>query len=82
LLLILDQCNLSLAAEPSGGVTLRVTEIEGLPNTTLLIPVVRDSATQLYDGMGSFLEKTKVYGLDDMRREAHAGPSKPATGTT
>lgn len=69
LLLILDNCNVAIAAEPSGGVTIRLNGIEGLPNTTLLIPIAREAAVELHTGMGNFLQKTKVYGLDDLQKE-------------
>jgi hypothetical protein len=66
---------LSLAAEPSGGVTLKISAIEGLPGTDVLIPIVRDSALQLHEGMGEFLEKTKVFTPEEMRKEARrVGP--------
>jgi hypothetical protein len=78
---VLDSCNLALASEPSGGVTIRIAEIEGLPNTTVLIPIVRDSATELYDGMGKFLKKAEVFDMGDMRKETH-GPGEPATPAT
>ena len=79
MLLILDSCNLALASEPSGGVTIRVSGIEGLPNTTLLIPIVKDSADQLYAGMGEFLGRAKVFTQTDLRKEAqsHGNPISP-----
>jgi hypothetical protein len=71
LLVVLDTCSLSLGAEPSGGITIQVKDIEGLPGTTLLLPVVRESAEQLYEGMGKYLDKMKVFTPSDMRQEVH-----------
>jgi len=73
LLVIWENCRLSLAAEPSGGVTIRVTEIEGLPGQTILIPIVRESAMELKDGMEQFINKTEVFTPAQMRRETASG---------
>ena len=66
MLLVLDTCSIALAGEPSGGVTIRVNQIEGLPGTTLLIPIIKESAEQLYEGMGKELHKPKIYVPEDV----------------
>jgi hypothetical protein len=57
--------------EPSGGVTIQVKGIDGLPGVSLLIPIVKDSADEFYSAMGEFLTKTKVFTNADMKKETH-----------
>jgi hypothetical protein len=56
-----------LGPEPSGGFTLRISNIEGLKDTTLILPVAKESAHQIHAGMGKILHKVPTFGVDDMK---------------
>lgn len=50
MLLVIDTCNIGLGAEPGGGITLKIENIEGLPGVALLLPIVKESAEKLIKG--------------------------------
>lgn len=50
MILIIDTCNIGLAGEPSGGITLKMEDIEGLPGTTILLPIHKTAAEGLVKG--------------------------------
>jgi hypothetical protein len=68
LLLVLDPCSLALAPEPTGGVVIRVTAIEGLPDTTLLIPVAKEAAEALRKGMDELMQTVPTFTNADLKK--------------
>jgi hypothetical protein len=65
MILILDTCDIALAGEPSGGITLRLDNIEGLPNTSILLPIQKDNAEKLVTAASQTLKLTTVEVADN-----------------
>lgn len=72
MLLVVDTASIGVAPEPTGGVTFKVSNIEGLdPNIVLLLPIAgHDGAHALIDGMleamGEGKPKVDTFGPQDI----------------
>lgn len=69
--LVLDTCNVGIGGEPTGGITLKFSDIQGMPNVEMLVPIGRDAANGLMKGiqqaMGAkTIETATLADLKDM----------------
>lgn len=70
MLVIWEDCTIGVGKEPTGGVTLKFGNIEGLPNIDILVPVTKDTAKDLFNGMAEVMGPRVVLAdLNDMKKE-------------
>lgn len=66
MLLIIDTCAVQVAKEPTGGFTLKLTAIDGLPGIDLVIPIVKESAEQLLEGARKTMGMVETFTSQDV----------------
>lgn len=71
---IYDTCNIGLSGEPTGGITLKLSEITGRPDITVLIPISKEAAVQMIEGARKMMGGIETADLTDLRRETQHGP--------
>lgn len=65
---VLDTCSLGVGAEPGGGFTIRVSDIEGMPGIVLMIPISKESAVPFIEGARKQMGAVEPANLADMQR--------------
>ena len=70
MLVILDTCNIGVRKEPQGGLVILLTDIEGFPGNSFMIPIEgKDRAQELINGMQEALGPKLAADMRDMRKE-------------
>lgn len=73
MLLILDQCSIGVRKEPQGGIVFVLSEIQGLPDTNIMVPIEgKDRAQELIDGVQETIgPRVHTANLQDLKGIQH-----------
>lgn len=66
--IILETCSIGVGANPEGGFTIKISDIEGFPGNILGLPIGEEAARVMHEQIGKYLgPKVPVFNATDMK---------------